>query len=544
MSTTAILLAATVGLPLVLLLACTLRPVRENMLNFLPYVPLPALAAALLGVNGEPLVLGNERLPLAFVLDLPGAILLGVAALLWIAGGFYAANSMRARPDSGRFAVCWLMTLAGCFGVYLSADMVSFYGLLALLSVGASCLIMHDGTPGARRAGAIYLGLALLAEAFMLLAFVMLATITPDNSLWISDAAAALADSPWRNAIIALLLIGFGMKAGMVPAHFFMPLAYRAALIPVAAVVSGAVVKASVLGLMRFLPHGIALPDWGMALAAMGFLGAFYGAALGLTQTHPKTVLAYSSVSQMGYIVALIGIGIAAGDEGARLVTAFYAANHVLVKGSLFLAVGVIAVTGRRQLWLMLVPAAVLALSLGGLPLTGGALTKEVAKGVMGDGPAYTLAIVSAIASTMLMLHFICCLRSAAASQPEARAPAGLMVPWLVMAIGSLVIPWALFLAVPGHALADALSAKSLWSAFWPVMVGTLLALGLARWRRRLPQIPEGDVVVALNFAGGGASVVSTLFGNLDAALRRWPLASLSLLCVTLLFGVTMAAGR
>lgn len=544
MSITIALLAATIGLPLVLLMACTVRPVRERMLNFLPYVPLPALATALLGAHGEALVLGNARLPLAFALDQPGAIVLGVAALLWIAGGAYAATSMRGRPDAGRFAVCWLMTLAGCMGVYLAADMVGFYGLLALLSVGASCLVMHDATPDARRAGAIYLGLALLAEAFMLMAFVMLATIAPNNSLWIGDAAAALAGSPWRNAVLALLVIGFGMKAGMVPTHFFMPLAYRAAPIPAAAVVSGAVVKASVLGLIRFLPHGVVLPDWGMVLAAIGFLGAFYGVVVGLTQAHPKTVLAYSSVSQLGYIVAIVGIGIAAGDDGARLVAAFYAANHVLVKGALFLAVGVISATGRRQLWLVLGPATVLALSLGGLPLTGGALTKAVAKGLMGDGMAATLATLSAIGSTMLMFHFIRCLRDAAMSKPEARAAIGMVVPWLAMVVASLVVPWILFLSAHGYALSDALNAKDVWSAFWPVMLGTLFAIGLPRGQKRLPRIPEGDLVVVLSLADRGASVISETFVTMDAALRRWPMASLSLLCVVLFFGVTLVAGR
>ena len=543
MSHGAVLLGAAVGLPLALLIACSLRRVRENLLPILPYVPLPALATALLAVDGAPLVLGHERLPLGFALDLPGAILLGVAALLWIAGGRYAATEMRSRPDSGRFVVCWLMTLAGCLGVYLAADMVSFYGLLALLSVGASCLIIQDGTPRARRAAAVYLGLALLAEAFMLLGFVLLAAITPDNSLWINDAAAALVDSPWRNAILALLVIGFGMKAGLVPAHFFMPLAYGSALIPVAAVVSGAVIKASILGLIRFLPYGIALPDWGMALAVIGLFGALYGVVVGITQTHPKTVLAYSSVSQMGFIVAIIGMGIAGADAGARLVAAFYAANHVLVKGSLFLAVGVIAATGRRQLRPTLALVAVLALGLGGLPLTGGALAKSVAKETMGDGLASTVATVSSIASTLLMLHFLRRLGKSAAGAPEARAPAGMAVPWLLMAMASMVIPWALYLAAPGRTLPDALAPYALWSALWPIAAGTLLAIGLARRGRRLPRIPEGDVsAVTLDFATRHAFAAGRRFGQLDAALRRWPVAATSLLFLALLFAAAIAA--
>ena len=147
---------------------------------------------------------------------------------------------------------------------------------------------------------------------------------------------------------LALLILGFGLKIGLVPLHVWMPLAYTAAPIPAAAVLSGAAVKAGVIGLIRFLPLRAALPGWGEALAALGLFSAFYGVAVGITQHNPKTVLAYSSVSQMGLIAAVLGMGLAAGDKASALAAAFYAAHHVLVKGALFLAVGVVAATGAR----------------------------------------------------------------------------------------------------------------------------------------------------------------------------------------------------
>ena len=98
------------------------------------------------------------------------------------------------------------------------------------------------------------MALALLGEAFLLMAFVLLAQAVPNHSLLIRDAAAALPASPWRTATLALLLLGFGAKIGLVPLHVWMPLAYRAAPIPAAAVLSGAAVKAGVIGLIRFLP--------------------------------------------------------------------------------------------------------------------------------------------------------------------------------------------------------------------------------------------------------------------------------------------------
>ena len=81
---------------------------------------------------------------------------------------------------------------------------------------------------------------------------------------------------------------------------------------------------------------GAALPSFGEALAWAGFVSAFYGAAIGLTQQNPKTVLAYSSVSQMGVIAAALGMGLASSDQGAAADAAFYAVNHVFVKAGLF----------------------------------------------------------------------------------------------------------------------------------------------------------------------------------------------------------------
>jgi formate hydrogenlyase subunit 3/multisubunit Na+/H+ antiporter MnhD subunit len=487
-----------------------------------------------------PLSFGTARLRFTFTLDRPGAILLCAAALLWIASGAYASRYLQGRPDRERFAVCWLMTLTGCIGVFLAADMVSFYSLLALLTLGAGGLIIQDDTPSAWRAGAVYVGLGLLAESFLLVAFVLLAAGSA-NSLLIRDAAAALAISPQRDLIVALLLAGFGIKAALVPLHFWMPLAYTAAPIPAAAVLSGAVVKASILGLIRFLPLGTALPDWGTGLAAAGLLGAFYGVAIGITQTNPKTVLAYSSVSQMGFIVAVIGTGISAGDGAVALAVAFYGAHHVLVKGALFLAVGVITVGGARAM-LVLLPATVIALGLGGLPLTWGALAKLAVKGPLGDGFAGKLAMLSAAGTTLLMLHFL--RRLAESARQGATAPAGLVWPWLLMALFSLAVPWIVYAAFPIGTWEDALSPSAFWKLSWPMLLGGILALGLWRWHDRLPRVPEGDIAAGLD----GAARVTISWGGMleraDQALRRWPVAGASLLLVTILLGAAMLAGR
>ncbi len=115
----------------------------------LAFAPVPALAAALLAPGGAPLVLFPPPLRMTLTLDVPAAMLLGVAALLWIVAGAYAATYLRGKPNAGRFVEWWLLTLSGSLGVFMAADLVSFYLTYSVVSLAAYGLVVHDGTPGA-----------------------------------------------------------------------------------------------------------------------------------------------------------------------------------------------------------------------------------------------------------------------------------------------------------------------------------------------------------------------------------------------------------
>jgi multicomponent Na+:H+ antiporter subunit A len=537
------LLAATLAVPLAMLAACLSQRLRERMPALLAFAPLPAVAAALQEFHGTTLVLPRALLGLTFVLDRAGAMLLGASALLWIAAGAYAGSFLRGRSDGGRFAVWWLMTLTGSLGIFIAADLVSFYLFFTLVSLAAYGLVVFDNTSSAKRAGAVYVSLAVLGEAFLLMGFVLVAAASPTNSLLISDTAAGLATSPWRDATLAFLLLGFGLKIGLVPLHVWMPLAYTAAPIPAAAVLSGAAVKAGVV-FIRFLPFEPAGPDWGVPLAAVGFFSAFYGVAIGITQSNPKTVLAYSSVSQMGLLAAVIGIGLAAGDRSVGTAAIFYAVHHTLVKGGLFLAVGVGTLTRPRGLWPVLLPASVLALGLGGLPLTGGALAKLVIKAPLGDGIAGTLATLSAIGSTVLMFHFLRRLMASAPRNSQMAAPMGLVVPWLAIAFAAVAVPWLLYPRIAGGSWHDAFVAKEFWAALWPVLVGGVLTLGLRRWEHLLPNVPAGDVVVLSNGAARAVRKLGAVMAGVDGWLSQWPVAGVALLALTIALVATLLAGH
>ena len=537
----AMLLAASLAAPLAMLVACMSRRARGRMPSLLALAPVPALAAALLASDGATLILPEPPFRVTLTLDVPGAMLLGVAALLWIVAGAYASTHLRGDPNAGRFAEWWLLTLAGNLGVFIAADLVSFYLTFSVVSLAAYGLIVHDGTPVSRRAGIIYVGLAVLGEAFLLMAFVFMAAATPDSSLLIRDAVAALPGSPWRDTALALLILGFGLKVGLVPLHVWMPLAYTAAPTPAAAVLSGAAVKAGVIGFIRFLPFSVAMPEWGEAMAAAGLFSAFYGVLVGITQKNPKTVLAYSSVSQMGLLAAGLGMGLAGGDTGAVLGASFSASHHVLVKGGLFLAIGVAATAGAR-LWPVLIPAAVLALGLGGLPLTGGALAKLAVKAQFGEGVVGVLTTLSAAASTLLMFHFLRRLVQTPPRDSEAPSPAGFTWPWLIMAFAAVAVPWALYPAAESGSALEALAPETLWAALWPVLLGGVLAVGLWRWGHRLPRVPEGDVVLVGEAAIRATIPCAEAIERADGYLRQWPVASLSLIALVIILGAAMLA--
>jgi formate hydrogenlyase subunit 3/multisubunit Na+/H+ antiporter MnhD subunit len=535
------LLFFALATPLAMLLACVSQRVRDRVPSLLAAAPAPALAAALLAPAGTSLVLPEPPFRMTLLLDVPGAVLLGVAALLWISAGAYASAYLRDDPNAGRFAEWWLLTLTGNLGVFMAADLISFYLTYSVVSLAAYGLIVHDGTGSSLRAGIIYVALAVLGEALLLMAFVFLAVAVDGSSLLIRDAVAALPNSPRRDTAMALLILGFGLKIGLAPLHVWMPLAYTATPIPAAAVLSGAAVKAGLIGFIRFLPFSVAMPGWGEALAVAGIFSAFYGVLVGITQPNPKTVLAYSSISQMGLLAAALGMGLAAGDPDTALGAGFSGMHHVLVKGGLFLAVGASAATGPR-LWPVLIPTAVLALSLGGLPFTGGMLAKLAVKAQLGEGLVGTLATLAAIGSTLLMVHFLRSLMQTSPRGAVTATPAGLVRSWLIIAFAAVAVPWVLSPTTVRGSLLAALAPGTLWAALWPVLIGGVLAIGLRRWRSRLPRVPIGDVVVVGETSIRAIITWGKIIERADQYLRQWSVACLLLLTFLVILGTTMLA--
>ncbi len=522
----------TIGLVLPALMACAAFAgllCGRKMSVALLVAPFPAFLTALRGSNAGSVHVGDWT----FTMDVSGAMLMGAAALLWMAAGVYVSRGVLGTAGLRRFCGCWFLTMTGSLGVFVAADLIGFLAMYALASLPAYGMVTHDGTPASKRAGAAYLGCSLVGETLLVSGFVLLAMNSPGNSLMISDAVGALPASPWKNLTLSMLIVGFAMKMGLVPMHFWLPLAHPAAPAAGSAVLSGAIIKAGVIGLVRFLPMDTPMPDWGLALAWAGLITALYGVIMGMTQGYAKTILAYSSVSQMGVVASMLGMALASGDSSVGADAAFYAMHHLFAKGGLFLAVGLVAATGLCRKWLVFVPCALMALGMAGLPFTGGALAKITSKSVLGSGMAATMAAVSAAGTAMLMLHFLRQLKGMAKS--EKQRAGDLMAAFWALAVIGVVVRWAVYQGAGFGQFADPFAAKTVVYSLVPIAAGCVAFLVVARLR--LPSVPAGDVVNCFSWLRGLAERCGRISAKADYGSRRWTTAAGVLLATVLLIG-------
>jgi len=511
MSLDALLFLAPILLvPLLLALLALVPAFRGWMLGLLPFAALPGLVSAIFAPTGTSLVAPDILFGLRLEITGEGALFLGAASALWMAAGVFARSYMSDTHNKAVFCAFWCLTLAGNLGVFVAGDAATFYLSFTCVSLAAYPLVVHQRTERAMRAGLVYIVLALIGET-CLLAGVLLSVAGADGIV-LADMREALGASP-DSITIALLVTGFGIKAGLVPLHVWLPLAHPAAPTPASAVLSGAIVKAGIFGLIQFLPLGTDAGYWGTVLVIAGLFGCWFGIVVGLTQTNPKTLLAYSTVSQMGIVIAVIGSGLAAGaGVAAAAAVTLYALHHGFAKGALFLGVGVAQKSGRGSLGFVTVALALVSLSVAGLPLLGGALAKLAIKGPLGGGVPELLVTLSAVGTSLLLLRFLYLVQTLRHKDGAARPPLLMFLPFAAMGICALAAPWFLFETWAGQPLDYAYDLENLWTALWPMLLAVGLATLFLGFRpRRLPAIPEGDLLVPME-----ALVAQTI-----GALRR-----------------------
>lgn len=332
-------------------------------------------------------------------------------------GGLIMAYSTRYFPQGHRLGFYFLMTLFAfsMTGLVLADDAVLLYVFWELTTLTSFYLIGLSGPGASRPAIRTFLitavgGLALLtAVALMALraGTTRLSEILADP-VWSQDPAFA--------TIIALLVIVAAFtKSAQFPFHYWLPDA-MAASTPVSAYLhAAAMVKAGVYLLMRFTPAFSDLPVWNAALITVGLITAGLGAVFALQQHDLKRLAAYSTVSQLGLLVAVIGVG----TEAALIAATVHTLAHALFKAALFMMVGVIDhEAGTRDLRelgglarRMPVSAgvtALAALSMAGIPPLLGFVTKEnIFKGLLeAPGPAWAGALAGTAAVVASVFTF------------------------------------------------------------------------------------------------------------------------------------------
>ncbi len=455
-----------------------------------PLAALPALAAALLVAPGTVVEIPWLLLGARVGLDASAGTFLLFGAVLWLIAGLYASFYLRHDRHSVRFYRFFLLAMSGNFGLIVGQDLVSFYLGFGLMGLAAYGLVVHDGNVTVRRAGRVYLVMTLIGELALFAGFLLLYQRT-----------GSLAPTPEQLAQgvgtmeLMLLVTAFGIKAGVVGLHFWLPLAHPAAPVPASAVLSGVMIKTALIGWIRYLPLGVvALPELGSVLVATGLLTAVVAIPLGLGQRDPKVVLAYSSIGKMGTMIAALGVAAADPALAPMVIAAitFYAAHHGLAKGALFLGVGVVKT--RPGVWPLLV-LALPALVLAGAPFTSGAAAKMMFKEAVFFAPSawegfFGVAIpLTAAGTLLLMARFLYLMWRASDAAPGNNK--GVAVSWIVLVGLSLFLP--LLYGGTHYVFSDAVMVLAgLTVAWW---TAAMRPSWLTRWVGR---VPPGDFIEPL----------------------------------------------
>jgi multicomponent Na+:H+ antiporter subunit D len=320
------------------------------MLFLLGYSVFGARQTLLSGPDLYHAALPGIPLNVTLVLDSFSALLLLTISLVGLAVALFSIDYMEHYGAKGNFYALLLIMIAGMNGLVLSDDLFTIYLFLEAAAISSYGLIAFGLKRDELEASWKYLMLSTTATAFLLLGIAILFGLT--GSLQLDAVAAGLSGAEPQGVVYfcaALFLMGFGLKAALVPFHAWLPDAHSSAPAPISAMLSGVLIKVSgVYALTRILLTVFGVrSDIGGVLMVLGIASILAGSFLALGQNDIKRMLAYSSISQVGYIILGIGIGTPLGIMGGL----FHLINHAVAKGMLFLDSGSVEhATGTRIL--------------------------------------------------------------------------------------------------------------------------------------------------------------------------------------------------
>lgn len=297
---------------------------------------------------------------MTFQADALSAIFVILAVFLWFVVSIYSLNGMEYKGKAKMFQVSSLLTLFSVIGVFLAGNLLTMLLFFELMTISSYFLVIHKWDKESIRAGNFYLFFSITGGLLVALAIVMMDAAT-DTLPLIGSGAVTPLNMELFNWSIAIFVIGFGIKAGMVPLHIWLPHAYSKSPTPASALLAGVITKVGVYGLIRVggfagwgIDLGTSLTWLGYTIIILGTATMLLGVIAALIQSDAKKLLAYHSISQMGYIILGLGISFYLGSNGGFGLSGaiYHIINHSLFKSALFLGIGIIYIqTGETNLY-------------------------------------------------------------------------------------------------------------------------------------------------------------------------------------------------
>jgi multicomponent Na+:H+ antiporter subunit D len=326
-------------------------------------VSLLVFAVASIGKT-EVYEIGKWSIPLGINLVLDGlsSLLLLAISVVSAAAMLFSTRYMEQYTAKTKYLSLFLLMVAGMNGVVLSGDIFNLFVFLEIASLASYALVGFGCEHEELEASFKYMVLGSIASIFILFAIALIYGNTGTlNMAYISKAIQNSGLNAGLKFALALFIVGFGLKAALVPFHAWLPDAHPSAPAPISAMLSGILIKTlGVYALARvvFNIFGVSV-SIGWLLIVLGLLSMVAGAFLAIGQWDLKRLMAYSSISQIGYVILGIGLGATLIAQGANLAWAslailgglFHLVNHAVYKSLLFLTSGSVEMaTGTRQM--------------------------------------------------------------------------------------------------------------------------------------------------------------------------------------------------
>ncbi len=368
-----------------------------------------------------PLFSFGDTMPIRLHLDGLGCFFLGMASTLWVFVAIYAFSYMKDEEHTHMFFTFFVLSLAATDGIALAGNLISLYFFYEMLTIFTIPLVMHGCRKIDMHAGRVYAAYQLGGAAFAFVGIVYLVSNFGGGDFSLGGFVGGNGDRFMLEIIYLLMFLGFGVKACVFPLHRWLPTASVAPTPVTALLHAAAVVKAGIFAIMRlsyytFEPEFLRASTVGKAALLLACFTAVYAAVRAVRERHFKRRLAYSTVSNLSYIL----VGVLMFTEAGLAAGLCHMLFHAVIKMNAFLSCGAFMKTGRSRLeeldgvgYKMPVTFAcytVSALALAGIPPLSGFISKWMllsasanAGSVFGIVGAAALVISSLLAAVYMI---------------------------------------------------------------------------------------------------------------------------------------------